>query len=68
MTKILRQPRHPPIRDYSAAVASAIAWLGDRYLLAQPVNLNARRRRSVESMHVEAPDLDALTERDSVKR
>lgn len=24
--------------DYSAARAKAIAWLGDRYLLAKPVN------------------------------
>jgi hypothetical protein len=24
--------------DYSAARARAIAWLGDRYLLAKPVN------------------------------
>lgn len=34
-----RQPclPHPPLTDYSAAVARAIAWLGDRYLLARPV-------------------------------
>jgi hypothetical protein len=31
--------RHPPLTDYSAAVARAIAWLGDRYLLARPVNV-----------------------------
>lgn len=24
--------------DYSAAVAKAIKWLGDRYLLAKPIN------------------------------
>lgn len=24
--------------DYSAARAKAIAWLGDRYLLAKPIN------------------------------
>lgn len=24
--------------DYSAARAKAIAWLGDRYLLARPIN------------------------------
>lgn len=26
------------IVDYSAARARAIAWLGDRYLLARPIN------------------------------
>jgi hypothetical protein len=28
----------PHIVDYSAARAKAIAWLGDRYLLAKPIN------------------------------
>jgi hypothetical protein len=32
-----RDKIHPPLTDYSAAVARAIAWLGDRYLCAQPV-------------------------------
>jgi len=27
--------------DYSAARAKAIAWLGDRYLLAKPINRRA---------------------------
>jgi hypothetical protein len=35
--------RHPPLTDYSAAVARAIAWLGDRYLLARPVNVAPSR-------------------------
>jgi len=26
--------------DYSAALARAIEWLGDRYLLAKPINVN----------------------------
>jgi hypothetical protein len=33
-----RHMPHPPLKDYSTAVAQAIAWLGDRYLLAKPVN------------------------------
>jgi hypothetical protein len=33
-----------PIIDYSAAVAGAVAWLGNRYLLATP----ARRLNQVE--------------------
>ncbi len=28
----------PRVVDYSAARAKAIAWLGDRYLLARPIN------------------------------
>ena len=31
--------------DYSAARARAIEWLGDRYLLAKPVNTNESARR-----------------------
>jgi len=27
-----------PVVDYSAARAKAIRWLGDRYLLAKPIN------------------------------
>lgn len=27
-----------PVVDYSAARARAIRWLGDRYLLAKPIN------------------------------
>lgn len=40
--------------DYSAARAKAIEWLGDRYLLAKPINrlaatrgLEGRRRRII---------------------
>lgn len=34
--------------DYSAARMRAIRWLGDRYLLANPINAGDRaRRRSV---------------------
>lgn len=36
--EIRRHVPHPPLKDYSAAVAQAIAWLGDRYLLARPVS------------------------------
>jgi hypothetical protein len=32
--------------DYEAARAHALEWLGDRYLLANPVNAE-RRRRSI---------------------
>ena len=41
---LYRRTPHPPLKDYSSAVAAAIAWLGNRYLLAQPVN-GIRRRK-----------------------
>ena len=31
---------HSLVVDYSAARAQAIRWLGDRYLLAKPINAN----------------------------
>ena len=31
-----------PVADYQPAIAQAVRWLGDRYLLAEPVK--ARRR------------------------
>ena len=34
------------IVDYSAARARAISWLGDRYLLAKPVNARENRWRN----------------------
>jgi hypothetical protein len=37
------------IVDYSAARARAIRWLGDRYLLAKPINAGALARRRTSS-------------------
>ena len=34
------------VMDYSAAVASAVAWLGNRYLLARPAGRLPPERRS----------------------
>jgi len=37
------------VMDYSAAVASAVAWLGNRYLLARPAGrLTPDERRSAD--------------------
>jgi hypothetical protein len=33
-----RQPRSLPVENYSRAIARAVEWLGDRYLLARPIN------------------------------
>lgn len=29
--------------NYSSAIARAVEWLGDRYLLARPINASVRR-------------------------
>lgn len=47
--------------DYSAARAHAIRWLGDRYLLARPINekrysWHAERAAALASLPAEAPD------------
>jgi hypothetical protein len=53
---LYRRAPHPPLKDYSAAVAAAIEWLGNRYLLARPVNVTrhfppmAASRRSTIGM------------------
>lgn len=33
-----------PVSNYGSAVARALEWLGDRYLLAKPINASTRRR------------------------
>ena len=30
-----------PVEDYSHAIRNAVSWLGDRYLLAAPINVRA---------------------------
>jgi hypothetical protein len=32
------QPQLLPVENYSRAIARAVEWLGDRYLLAKPIN------------------------------
>jgi hypothetical protein len=32
------KPRSLPVANYGPAIARAVEWLGDRYLLAKPVN------------------------------
>jgi hypothetical protein len=36
--------RSLPVSNYSSAIARAVEWLGDRYLLAKPINSNLRPR------------------------
>jgi hypothetical protein len=34
-----------PLHDYSPALQGAVSWLGDRYLLAEPVRRLSEERR-----------------------
>jgi hypothetical protein len=36
-------PQSLPVANYSSAIATAVKWLGDRYLLARPINVAASR-------------------------
>jgi hypothetical protein len=38
-------PWSPPASSYDRALARAVEWLGDRYLLAKPINAHALPRR-----------------------
>jgi hypothetical protein len=39
---MIEKRNHPltslPVANYKSALARAVAWLGDRYLLAKPIN------------------------------
>jgi hypothetical protein len=37
-TKQGQGPQLLPLENYSSAIAKAVEWLGDRYLLAKPIN------------------------------
>jgi hypothetical protein len=47
------------IVDYSAARTQAIRWLGDRYLLAKPINAQAGARRPDPSLESPQPPIPA---------
>jgi hypothetical protein len=49
------------VADYSAARALAISWLGDRYVLAAPINVRRDTRRKAPSAILPAmpPDVPA---------
>jgi hypothetical protein len=49
-TMITRQQHLPPslpVANYSSAIATAVQWLGDRYLLAKPINAAPSREMPV---------------------
>jgi hypothetical protein len=37
--KLTFTPQQSSVCDYSASVAKAVEWLGDRYLLAKPIKM-----------------------------
>ena len=43
------KPQTPPVSTYDRAIARAVEWLGDRYLLAKPINAHALPRRQSPS-------------------
>ena len=44
MSDIRNQPSQSlPVANYCPAIAKALEWLGDRYLLAKPINATATR-------------------------
>jgi len=47
------KPNHPlkplPVANYRSALARAVEWLGDRYLLAKPIN--SGHRSGVDRAH-----------------
>jgi hypothetical protein len=43
-----------PVANYGTAVARALEWLGDRYLLAKPINGPVRRREPASASGVRA--------------
>jgi hypothetical protein len=45
MKRNVTQRSELPAYDYRPALQSALSWLGDRYLLAQPVNRVPAQRR-----------------------
>jgi len=52
MTEKRNQPlKSLPVANYRSAIARAVEWLGDRYLLAKPINsAQTLRPRSPPSM------------------
>jgi hypothetical protein len=43
-------PPPPPASSYDRALARAVEWLGDRYLLAKPINAHSLPRRESPSI------------------
>jgi hypothetical protein len=44
------KPQSLPVANYSPAIARAVKWLGDRYLLAKPINAGRGRGARVATV------------------
>jgi hypothetical protein len=44
-------PKRVPLHDYGLALQSAVSWLGDRYLLAEP----QQRRNDIHPIYLREP-------------
>jgi hypothetical protein len=42
--RLERPQQHLPVSNYGSAIARAVEWLGDRYLLAKPINAGMQTR------------------------
>jgi hypothetical protein len=40
--------RSLPVANYSPAIAKAVDWLGNRYLLAQPINASRKHQAAIK--------------------
>lgn len=54
------RPQSLPVANYSPAIARAVAWLGDRYLLAKPINA-ARRSQSTAASSPSSPQPQSMS-------
>jgi hypothetical protein len=43
----------PPVSNYDRAIARAVEWLGDRYLLAKPINAHTLPRPESRRLSVD---------------
>jgi hypothetical protein len=48
--KLTFTPQQSSVYDYSASVAKAVQWLGDRYLLAKPIKMSRPAREHASRM------------------
>jgi hypothetical protein len=55
-THMARKEKHRlqslPTANYSSAIARAVEWMGDRYLLAKPINAAANRATAAVARNV----------------
>jgi hypothetical protein len=58
--KLTFTPQQSKVYDYSASVAKAVEWLGDRYLLAKPIKMARPARQLPVNIRVACSELLAI--------